>query len=116
MGKAQYLSPKRCGVRFHGEDWIANYLLKDFYGPIPFPRSELDREEVTAGFRATRTGSCSDLNSEQAKKLFQTAVRLTMKYGRKEGMRGGSVGGELDIWEIPSRGIAKHDRLPEPRP
>jgi hypothetical protein len=114
--EAQNLSQKKCGVKFHGEDWIANYLLQDFYGPVPFPRSELDGEEVIAGFSSTQTGSCLYLTERKAIKLFETAVRLTMKYHRKEGMQGGHVGGELDVWVIPLEGKAKHYRLPQSKP
>ena len=84
------LSPKRCEPRFHGEDWTAKRLLKDL--PDGCPASTVD----------------------QAIKLFEDAVRLTMKDGRRPGMRGGFVGGELDLWVIPLDGIAKHKRLPEP--
>ena len=89
---APYLSPRRCEPKFHGEDWIAKRLLKD----LP--------------------DGCQASTVDQAIKLFEDAVRHTMKDGRKPGMRGGFVGGELDVWVISSDGIAKHIRLPEPKP
>lgn len=107
------LIPRKCGVRFHGEDWMANYLLGDFYGPLPFSPSALDREAVVAGFRVAQTGGCLELTEEKAIKLFDTAVRLTTKYGHKKGMQGGHVGGRRDIWVIPVNGDAKYNPLSE---
>lgn len=107
------LIPRKCGVRFQGENWIANYLLDDFDGRLPFSRSQLDREEVVAGFHAAQTGDCLELTEEKAIKLFDTAVRLTTKYGHKERMRGGHVGGRRDIWVIPVNGDAKYNPLSE---
>jgi hypothetical protein len=101
---ASQRSPEPCGVAFNGERKIAVELMQGYSKIIP--QREFLRDEVIAGIVANRTRDCSSFTQEQAWKLFETAVALTIQYGDKVGIHDGHVGGKLTCWSITPAGGA----------
>lgn len=104
------LSFSACGAKFHGEAIVADLLLSN---DVRIPATERQRPEVLAG-RRPGVG-CSAFTPELARRLFQTAIRLTNELGPKLGVPAGRVGGRLQVYLVQPNRVVQLDGPPSPR-
>jgi hypothetical protein len=90
------LSFGKCGSMFHGVGRVATALLAD---DQRLPARDRERIEVAAARHAVK-GDCSSFTPDVAKRLYVTAVRLTVEHGDAFEVPKGSVGGCLTVITI----------------
>jgi len=98
-----------CGVKFHGEDQVADALLKNEFDSR-LEMSDWKRPEALLA-RKANAQDCSGLTLERGRSLLLTFFGLTATSGRAFGIADGAVGGELRIAIIPVAGSSRIETL-----
>jgi len=102
------LSFTQCGVRFHGQEVVAEALRARTDARIP--SRERQQPDVTR-LTALMNGSCAGVSTGSASAMFTAAARLTVALGNQFGIPSGSVSLPLDIVMIPASGKIEVTRI-----